>query len=311
MNDENQYTPKKMDEIDILKELAALDPLGDRQFKIFVSDDEQYKFLAESFSNEILNGEKIVHMNGEIVLTVGGRLIRTDTLRGADSTVFNMEAHVVTNGFPLKRHIFYTAVIYASGIQKNDQWEDLKPVISIVIYKDKDDAPLIENGAFAGDLFKTDDDRKQLTLIAVNTAKWRDAPTEELRAYLATLHHGIMTEENKANFTDVDISSEAFANVQRAVKMACAHTKKEDYDKKGDDTMSAVYATYLSKEDREAAKKEGRNEGRKEGRVEGEAKGLNLAWEIINSLRLNIPIPEIANKFKVSTSEIEKFKAVL
>ena len=54
--------------------------------------------------------------------------------------------------------------------------------------------------------------------------------------------------------------------------MACAHTKKEDYDKEGDDTMSAVYATYLSKEDREAA--ESRGEAR------GESRGLTLAWEI-------------------------------
>jgi len=307
MNEENQCTSQIVSEIAILKELATLDPLSDRPFKVLISDDEQFTLLAESFSGETLDGEKIVHMNGEIVLTAGGRLIRMDALRGTDTALFNIEGHQITEDFPLKRHIFYTAVIYAHGLQKGDAWEKLKPVISIVVYKDKGDVALIEKCALSGDLLKTDADRKQLIMIAVNTAKWKDAPTEELRAYLATLHYGIMTEENKMRFADVNVDSDAFAKAQRAVRMACAHTKREDYNEKGDDAMSAIYATYLSKEDREAARKEG--EAR--GEVRGEARGLHLAWEIINSLKANTPVSEIAGKFKVSVSEVEKFKASL
>jgi len=298
MNDENKPIPKIISEIDILKELSTLDPLDDRAFKILISDDEQFTFMAESFSGENLTEEKIIHMNGEIVLTANGRLIRTDSLRGTVAAFFNMESQIETEKFPLKRHIFYTAVIYASGIQKGDSWEKLKPVISIVIYKENN-AALIEKGAFTGEIFKTDDDRKQLTLIAVNTAKWKDAPTAELRAYLATLHTGIMTEENKADFADVDTGSDAFARIQRAVKIACAHTKRQEYDDRGDDSMTAILDQYISKEAKEAAE------------ASGQAKGLNLAWEIINLLKANTPIAEIAKKFNISASEVERFKTAL
>jgi len=54
---------------------------------------------------------------------------------------------------------------------------------------------------------------------------WKNAPTDELRAYLSTLHHGIITEENKADFTNVDITNPAFIRIQRSVRMACAHTR--------------------------------------------------------------------------------------
>ena len=182
MTDENK--PMPYDEIDILKELATLDPLDDRAFKILASDDEQFKTLAESFSGEVLGDEKIIHMNGEIVLTANGRLIRVDSLRDTTAAFINMDGQIKAEEFPFKRHVFYTALIYANGIQKGDSWEKLKPVISIVIYKDKSEAALIEKASLIGTLVKTDDDGKQLTLISVNTAKWKTAPTEELRAYL-------------------------------------------------------------------------------------------------------------------------------
>jgi len=299
MTDENKPMPPNISEVDILKELATLDPLDDRAFRILASDDEQFKVLAESFSGETLDGEKIIHMNGEIVLTANGRLIRTDVLRDTDVALFNLEGQIKTADFPLKRHIFYTAVIYASSLQKSDQWEKLKPVISIVIYKDKGDAALIEKGTFSGDLFKTDDDCKQQTLIAVNTAKWKDAPTDELRAYLATLHHGIMTEDNKDEFTIVDVTNETFVKIQQAVKIACAHTKRQEYDDRGDDSMSAVLDQYISKEAKDAAKEEGLEEG------------LDIAQKIIRLLKENVPVAEIASKFKVSTKQVEMLRGAL
>jgi len=302
-------------EIDILKELATLDPLDDRAFRIYISDDDEFAFLAKSLSGESLDGETIIHMNGEIVLTANGRLIRTDALRSTISTFFNIEGQIKTEDFPLTRHIFYTAVIYANGIQKGDAWNQLKPVISIVIYKDKGEADLFEKATLEGSLIKTDADRKHLTLIAVNTAKWKMAPSEELRAYLSTLHHGIMTEDNKSDFTSVDTNSNAFIRIQRAVRMACAHTKKQEYDEKGDDSMSAVYATYLSKEEREAAVNEGEARGEARGEASGEARGRKQAFdvilEIINLLKSNVPVPEIASKYKISTQEIEKLRGVL
>ena len=303
MIDENKPMLQNLNEIDILRELATLDPLDDRAFRIYISDDEEFSFLAESISGEALDREKIISLNGEIVLTANGRLIRTDSLRGTTTAFFNVESQIETDGFPLKRHIFYTAVIYASGIQKGDSWEKLKPVISIVIYKDKGEAALFEKGTFAGEIFKTDDERKQFTLIAVNTAKWKNAPTEELRAYLSTLHHGIMTEDNKSDFATVDTNNEAFIRIQKTVRMACAHTKKKEYDEKGDDTMSAVYATYLSKEEREAAVNEGEARGRKQT--------FDIVSEIIGLLKSNVSVPEIATKYKVTTQEVEKLRGAL
>ena len=285
--------------MDILKELATLNPLEDRPFKILASDDEQFKVLAESFSGESLDGEKIIHMNGEIVLTANGRLIRTDVLRDTSVAFFNLEGQIKTADFPLKRHIFHATAIYASSLQKSDSWEKLKPVISIVIYKDKGDTALFEKGAFAGDLFKTDDDHKQLTLIAVNTAKWKDAPTEELRAYLATLHHGILTENNKDDFADVDVTSDAFLRIQKAVKIACAHSKKQEYENEGDDSMSVILDQYISKEAKEAAM----NEGRKQT--------FEIVSEIIGLLKANVPVPEIASKYKITTQEVEKLRVAL
>jgi len=288
---------------ELLKYLATLNPLDDRAFKILLSDVEQYKNLAEAFTGKTLDEASIIDMKNEIVLSVKGRLIHLDALKDTDIGHINMEAQMIAIGFPFKRHVFHGAATYVNGIQKGDKWEMLKPTTSIVIYKDKGDAELMEDATLSGKLIKTDDDRNQLTLIAINSKKWKDAKTEELRAYLSTFHHGIMTEDNKADFAGVDTNSDAFTKIQRAVTIACAHTKKQENKNKGDDSMFSVLDQYLSKEEREAA------EAR--GEAKGEAKGLNIAWEIINLLKANTPIPEIANKFKIPSSEVEKFKTAL
>jgi hypothetical protein len=295
MNDENKLKPQNVNEIDILKELATLDPLDDRAFKILTSDDEQFMILAESFSGENLDGENIINMNGEIVLTINGKLIRVDILRDTDAAFVNLDAQIKTSDFPFKRHVFYTAAIYAHGIQKSDSWGNLKPAISIVIYKDKGESALFQKASLAGTLVETEDDGKQLLMISVNTAKWKDAPTEEMKAYLATLHNGIMTEANKADFADVDTASITFAKIQRAVKIACAHTKKQEYKKKGDDSMTAILDQYISKEAKEAAKKE----------------GLSIAQKIIRMLKENIPTSEIAKECNVTTQEVEQLRVAL
>ena len=290
-------------EIDILQELATLDPLDDRAFAILASDDEQFRLMAEAFSGKALDDDKLININGELALTVKGRLIRLDSLRDTTSGFFNLEGQVQASKFPFKRHVFYSAFIYVNGIQKGGAWDDLKPVISIVIYKNKGDAHLMETASLTGTLAKTEDEINQLTLIAVNTAKWKDAKSEDARAYLATLHHGILTKHNEADFQDVDVNSQAFIDFQHAVIMACAQTKQQEYEEKGDEFMATKYVSFLSDEERIAAILKGKREGKLEG--------LSLAWEIINLLKSNTPVSEIADRYMVSTSDVEKFKTAL
>ena len=48
-----------------------------------------------------------------------------------------------------------------------------------------------------------------------------------------------------------------------------------------------------------------------EGREEGKARGFSLAQEIIKLLKDNIPIGEIAARFKVPESQVEQFQLIL
>ena len=63
----------------ILQELATINPLDDRAFRILLSDKEQFKALYEALLGEALNEDKIISINGEIVFSVKGRLIRLDS----------------------------------------------------------------------------------------------------------------------------------------------------------------------------------------------------------------------------------------
>jgi hypothetical protein len=47
------------------------------------------------------------------------------------------------------------------------------------------------------------------------------------------------------------------------------------------------------------------------GETKGETKGLDLAWEIIKLLKANTPVAEIAEKLKLTTSDVERFKVAL
>lgn len=128
-----------------------------------------------------------------------------------------------------------------------------------------------------------------------------------MRAYLATLYNGIMTENNKADFAEVDTNSSAFAEVQSAVKIACAYIKKQEYDDSGDDTMTAIFDQYITKEAREAAEKKGRSEGR----AEGIKQTFDVISDVIRLLKENVPVVEIADKCEITVQEVEKLRIVL
>ena len=93
--------------------------------------------------------------------------------------------------------------------------------------------------------------------------------------------------------------------------MACACTKKREYDEKGDDSMSALYETYLSEEEREAAETRGEARGEARGIERGKKQTFEIMLEMIGLLKSNVPVPEIASKYKITTQEIEKLRGVL
>ena len=278
--------------INILKELATLDPLEDRAFKILLSDDAQFALLAEAFTGQKIDEDCIIDINGEIVFTVKGRLIRLDSLRDTSLGYVNMEGQIVATDFPYKRHIFHSAAIYVNGIQKSDSWQDLKPVVSIVVYKDKGEASLIETAFMSGDLVKGEDDRKQLHLVAINTKKWNDAKSADLKIYLSTLHYGILTEDNKSRFANVDIDDPVFVAFQSAVKRACATTKQQEYKEKGDDFMATQYATFITEEEKQAAI----------------AKGYERTRMALRLLKEDTPVAEVAKMCQMTVREVENLR---
>jgi len=282
----------KLSNKELLQELATLNPLDDRAIKILLSDKEQFQALAEALLEQKLDGDKIISINGEIVFSVKGRLIRFDALHDTDIGYVNTEGQMETADFPFKRHVFHVSYAYANGIQKSESWDKLKPAISIVIYKDKGSDDVIETATLHGKLIKSEDDEKQLQLMAVNSKKWRDVASEELRIYLSTLYNGIMTDENKDSFAGINTSAVAFEKFQRAVRIACALTKQQEYKEKGDDFMATQYATFLSEEERIAA----------------EVKGMTVAREIYRLLMKNVPIAEIANMYQISVEAVEEFR---
>jgi len=289
----------KLSNKELLQELATLNPLDDRAVKILLSDKEQFKALSDTLLEQNLDEDKIISINGEIVYSVKGRLVYLDSLHDTDLGYVNMEGQMEAAHFPIKRHIFYGAFVYVNGIQKSDSWDKLKPSICIVIYKDKGDAAAIETAALAGTLIKSDDAKKQLQFMAVNTKKWRDVESEELRIYLSTLHNGIMTEENKDSFIGANTNTRIFDKFQRAIKLACARTKQQEYKEKGDDSMATQYATFLSEEERIAALEEGAKSG------------FSLALEVMKLIKDGVPTSEIAKQCRLTIREVEDFKVAM
>jgi hypothetical protein len=112
-----------------------------------------------------------------------------------------------------------------------------------------------------------------------------------------------LTEENRADFAGINTNDPAFTKIQRAIRMACAQTRKDEYESKGDDKMASLYAGYLSKEEREAA------EAR--GEAKGEMNRENLIKIILHDLKNNISITEISKKTNKTIEEINEWKAIL
>ncbi|ONI40624.1 hypothetical protein AN396_05440 [Candidatus Epulonipiscium fishelsonii] len=71
-------------------------------------------------------------------------------------------------------------------------------------------------------------------------------------------------------------------------------------------TSNLDYASFLTRSDREEGREEGLLEGIEKGMEKGMEKG-RVEGQIIAYLEMNVPIDEIAEKFKLSVEEIKKF----
>ncbi|MCL1997455.1 MAG: hypothetical protein FWG65_01660 [Turicibacter sp.] len=253
---------------------AERNPLNDGIFKIFLQADEMFIIIAEgSLGEKIGTEEQLIDINGEITLTAGGKVIRMDALRLAEMGAINVDGQVDTAKFPFVRHLYYGAAVYVHGLRSGDEYEKLRPVASIVVYKSKRGAALFEEAYLAGNLIKTAEERRQIRLVAVNAAKWREAKDSHLRMMLALLHNGLLTEQNRKKFVGLDTEDPMFARMQEYLRTASVASKYHECLEKGDDFMAARVFSVLSEEEREKSELKGRAEGRAEGIAEGILEG--------------------------------------
>ena len=63
--------------------------------------------------------------------------------------------------------------------------------------------------------------------------------------------------------------------------------------------------------DEDLAKKYAREEGWEEGREEGREEGIKLSAKVIQALKQNVPVSEIAERYKISAYEIEELRSII
>ena len=71
------------------------------------------------------------------------------------------------------------------------------------------------------------------------------------------------------------------------------------------------YDTQLYEEGRAEGEARGLAQGKAQGLAQGKVQGFSLAQKIINMLKNNIPIQEIAEECKISESQVEELKLIL
>jgi len=182
---------------DILADIATRDIIRDGAFKIFLKNPELFGNVVEDITGDQLPDECEVLINGEIQLTVNGKAIQPDTLTVVETGTYNIEVQTKSSGFPFHRHLFYWATIYANSLKSGEDYKDLKPVVSIVIFKDKGGVNLREDAYLSGTLTAKAKAKNHLQLIAINAAKWKEAKNERLKYFLALVHNGIYIGANR------------------------------------------------------------------------------------------------------------------
>jgi len=149
-----------------------------------------------------------------------------DSFRNTPLGVVNLEAQRDAKKFIFKRHLYYWSAAYMSSLRKGQEYEMLRPAISVVFYGSKPDAAWKEEASLSGSLVLGEG--QLLNLIAINTAKWKEAPNVIVQQYLSLLHNGTLNKKNSSKFTDVDTSSTSFIDMDRRIRLASVEIKYED-----------------------------------------------------------------------------------
>jgi len=276
--------------LSVVNLISSVSPLDDTVFKKLLENPESFRLLAEAILGSPLPEGEISDIPGEYVAFSGGKTIRMDSFRNTPLGVINLEVQRDAKKFIFKRHLYYWAAAYMSSLRKGQEYEMLRPAISIVFYESKPDAAWKEEASLSGSLVLGEG--QLLNLIAINTAKWQDAPNVIVQQYLSLLHNGTLNKKNRSKFTGVDTSSTSFIDMDRRIRLASVEIKYDESVRKGDKTMAAELYKYLTAE--EVAKTEAKTETKTINVIklfmqmkssEEIAKALNIPLEKVNKLR--------------------------
>ena len=274
----------------IERELATIDPLEDKAWKILFSDEDVAEELLKVIFNKTLRRDEKFVINGEIVLSVQGKKIITDSLFSTNLGTVNVEGQGIARDFTFKRHLYYWAALYSSQLGKGVDYEELVPVTSIVLYKDNGEAEVEEITTlkrFPTKLEWQYDD--QLKLIAINTAKWENSSDDKMKYLLKLLHEGLASE---------DIDNPDYMRYKNLMRRACAVTMKTNCEE--DSEMKNLLNGYISDEEKAKSEEKGRQEGREEGKIEGKIEVLlSMNYDNIEIAdTLNLPVKEVDSIIK-------------
>ena len=271
MKNNFDYTP-------IIKELSEINPLEDKAFQILLSDYKIFSLIIKAITGDELSENHIYHFNQTILINVDNKEVRLDSIRRYIEGIYNIEGQNDARHFPFKRHLFYWSIICSNSLKTGQSYKELPKITSIVIYKDKGNKPLKQYAQLEGNIFDEESEKSLLTLISINSKRWKEAESPLLKEILAIIHNGVYTEETSHLFDGIDINSETFKSFNRAVRMSCARLRFEEYKKEGVNSMVQLYENFLSAEELLEAELKGEIKGilkgKMEGKIEGEIEGI-------------------------------------
>ena len=297
----------------IIEAISTVNLLEDKAFKIALSDEGTFRSITKEITGRELHDGKF-NYNGEILVTVRNKKIILDNLAKTDKEWVDIEGQQETDEFPFERHLYYWSMIYSQSLLSGMRYSDLIPVTVIVIYKDKGKCGLIEEAVLEGELARSTAKRDHLRLIAVNTAKWKDSASINLKRYLYLLHKGFEGMHTPESCKEVDFTSDDGSSIWYIMRNACASSLMEKAEKEGDEEMVNSYTRFITEEKQKEILAKGRAEGiakgREEGKIEGIAEGEikgKIKGEITALYQIaHMTVTEIAERLKMTEEEVQK-----